>query len=144
MAFHYKSNYKLPLSFILFFVLAFFLLGEQLTALPTYLLGPGLDGNGPDKLHILDLPVGDAIHRPFAYLIIGTIIWALFRIFAWPLAWAIGAVLWALEQSTLTPLDQRPSISNIIFFTFVFWPILTLAPFLIYRWVDNKWKKKGR
>lgn len=140
----WKSNYKLPISFIIFFVLMFFLLGEQLPALPTYLLGPGLGGNAPDKLHLLDLSLGDALHRPIAYLIIGAIIWALFRIFTWPIAWAIGACLWALEQLTLTPLDQRPSVLNVAVFTLTFWGMLTLVPYFIYRYVDRKWRQKGK
>ncbi len=140
----WKSSYKLPVSFILFFVLAFFLIGEQLVALPIYLFGPGLDGNGPDKLHILDLDLSDAIHRPIAYIVIGTVIWVLFKIFAWPIAWVIGAFLWALEQLFLTPLDQRPSILNIIVFTFTFWIVLTLVPYFIYRAIDNKLGEKGK
>ena len=144
MSFNWRSNYKLPASFIIFFVLAFFLLGEQLTALPTYIFGPGLGGSGPDKLHILDLASGDALHRPFAYFVIGTVIWILFRTFAWPIAWFIGVSLWILEQQTLTPLDQRPSITNIITFTFTAWVILTLVPYFIYRWVDKKWGERGK
>lgn len=136
-----RSNYKLPLSFIIFFVLTFFLIGEQLPALPLYITGP--EGGG-DKVHILDLGPGDALHRPVAYLIIGTIIWALFRIFAWPVAWTLGALLWGLEQSFLTPLDQRPSISNIIIFTSTFWILLTLVPYFIYRWVDKRWGGVGK
>ncbi len=144
MFFNWKSNYKLPLSFIIFFILAFFLLGEQLPALPTYLFGPGIGGNGPDKLHILDLPLGDGLlHRPFAYIIIGTVIWILYRIFTWPLAWLVGAALWMLEQQTLTPLDQRPTLTNAIVFTSTFWVLLTLAPYLIYRWIDQKWGGKS-
>ena len=144
MPIHWKSNYKLPLSFIIFFVLVFFLLGEQLIALPIYLFGPGVGPGGPDKLHILDQPLGDALHRPFAYLIIGTVIWGLFRIFSWPLAWFVGAVLWILEQQTLTPLDQRPTLINAIFFTSTFWVLLTLVPYFIFRWVDKKWGAVGR
>ncbi len=140
----WKSNYKLPVSFILFFVLTFFLLGEQLVALPTYLIGPNLGGDGPDKVHILDLAPGDALHRPFAYVIIGVVIWVLFRIFFWSIAYLIGAALWILEQLTLTPLDQRPSILNVVVFTFTFWILLTLIPYFIYRWVDRKWGAKGR
>ncbi len=134
----------MPLSFILFFVLFFFLIGEQLVALPIYFIGPGLGESGPDKLHILDLHLSDAVHRPIAYVVIGSLIWVLFRVFAWPLAWILGAFLWALEQSFLTPLDQRPSISNIIFFTFTFWIALTLVPYFIYRAIDRKWGKKGK
>lgn len=141
----FKSAYKLPLSFILFFVLTFFLIGEQLPALPTYLIGPGLGENRSDtKVHILDLARGDALHRPIAYVIIGTIIWALFRAFPWPIAWIIGASLWVLEQLTLTPLDQRPSLSHTIFFTLTFWVVLTLVPYFIYRWVDRTWGGKGK
>lgn len=139
-----KSNYKLPISFILFFVLTFFLLGEQLPALPTYLFGPGLGGDGPEKLHILDLGLSDGLHRPFAYIIIGTVIWVLFRIFAWPIAWFLGASLWVLEQQTLTPLDQRPTLINAIVFTSTFWVFLTLVPYFIYRWVDRKWGGVGK
>ncbi|MBI4065081.1 hypothetical protein HY409_01800 [Candidatus Gottesmanbacteria bacterium] len=138
----WKSTYKLPLSFIVFFVLMFFLLGEQLPALPTY-FGFGPEG-GNGKPHILDLGPSDALHRPVAYILIGTVIWGLFRIFSWPLAWTLGASLWALEQLTLTPLDQRPSLSNVIVFTFTFWIILTLVPYFIYRWVDKKWGGEGR
>lgn len=141
MAF-WKSKYKLPASFIIFFVLTFFLIGEQLVALPLYLFGPAADG--ADKLHLLDLPLADAIHRPFVYLIIGTVLWALFRIFAWLIAWVIGAILWALEQSFLTPLDQRPSLPSIIFFIFTFWIVLTLTPYFIYRAIDRKWGKRGK
>jgi len=140
----WKSNYKLSVSFIIFFVLTFFLLGEQLVALPIYLFGPEINGDSADKLHILDLPPGDALHRPFAYLIIGTVIWILFRIFTWPLAWFVGAALWILEQQTLTPLDQRPTLINAIIFTSTFWTLLTLAPYFIYRWVDRKWGAQGK
>ncbi len=140
----WKSNYKLPLSFIIFFVLVFFLLGEQLPALPTYLLGAENVGDGPAKLHILDLGLSDSLHRPVAYLIIGTVIWILYRIFIWPLAWFVGAALWILEQRTLTPLDQRPTLINTIVFTSTFWVLLTLVPYFIYRWVDKKWGGEGR
>lgn len=141
----WRSRYKLPVSFILFFVLMFFLLGEQLPALPTYLLGPGSGGSGPNKLHILDLALTDGfLHRPFAYVIIGTVIWVLYRIFSWPLAWFIGAALWILEQRTLTPLDQRTTLMNTIVFTSTFWVLLTLAPYFIYRWVDRKWGGAGQ
>ncbi len=141
--FTWKSNYKLPISFIIFFVLMFFLIGEQLVALPIYLLGPGAGKDGPDKLHILDLGLSDSLHRPVAYLIIGTVIWILYRVFFWPIAWFVGAVLWILEQRTLTPLDQRPTLINTIIFTFTFWILLTLVPYFIYRWVDQKWGGKG-
>ncbi len=141
---NWRSNYELPASFIIFFVLTFFLIGEQLPALPTYLLGPGLGGDGPDKVHILDLGLSDSLHRPVAYLIIGTIIWVLFRVFFWPIAWCIGAALWALEQSFLTPLDQRPSLSNLMVFIPTFWTILTLTPYFIYRWADHTWGVKGK
>ncbi len=114
-------------------------------ALPIYLIGPGVGGNGPDKLHILDLALRDGLlHRPFAYLIIGTVIWVLYRIFTWPLAWLVGAALWIVEQRTLTPLDQRPTLINTIVFTFTFWIILTLVPYFIYRWVDKKWGGRGK
>lgn len=121
----------------------FFLLGEQLPALPTYLLGVENVGDGPAKLHILDLGLSDSLHRPVAYLIIGTVIWILYRVFFWPIAWFVGAVLWILEQRTLTPLDQRPTLINTIIFTFTFWILLTLVPYFIYRWVDQKWGGKG-
>ncbi|MBI2019864.1 hypothetical protein HYS94_00375 [Candidatus Daviesbacteria bacterium] len=111
--------------------------------MPIYLLGPGAGGDGPDKLHILDLGPGDALHRPVAYLIIGIVIWILFRIFAWPLAWFLGAALWILEQQTLTPLDQRPTLINAIVFTSTFWILLTLVPYFIFRWVDKKWGGGG-
>lgn len=140
----WRSNYKLPLSFIVFFVLTFFLVGEQLPALPRYLFEQTGAGS-PDKLHILDLSLSDGLlHRPFAYLIIGTVIWGLFRVFAWPLAWTIGAALWAVEQMTLTPLDQRPGVTNIIIFTFTAWILLTLVPYFIYKWVDQKWGGVGK
>ncbi len=142
--FFWKSNYKLPLTFIIFFVLLFFLLGEQLPALPTYLLEPENAGEGPAKRHILDLDSSDSLHRPFAYLIIGTVIWALYRKFNWPLAWFAGAILWILEQRTLTPLDQRPALTNTIVFTFTFWILLTLVPYFIFRWADQKWGGVGR
>ena len=141
---YWESRYKLPGSFIIFFVMAFFLIGEQLPALPTYLLGSGLSGDGPDKVHILDLAPGDALHRPIAYLIIGTVIWGLFRVFAWPIAYFLGAFLWILEQLTLTPLDQRPTIQNLIVFMPTFWTLLTLAPYFIYKKVDQKWGSIGK
>ncbi len=143
MSTNWKSSYKLPLSFIIFFVLTFFLVGEQLPALPTYLLGAESVGEGSAKLHILDLGLSDSLHRPVAYLIIGTVIWILFRTFAWPLAWFAGAGLWILEQRTLTPLDQRPTLINTIVFTFTFWIFLTLLPYFIYRWMDQKWGRVG-
>src|SRR3989338_7436289 len=140
----WKSDYKLPLTFILFFVLLFFLLGEQLPALPTYLFGSENGGEGPAKLHILDLDLRDSLHRPFAYLIIGTVIWALYRKFSWPLAWFMGAILWIVEQRTLTPLDQRPTLTNTIVFTSTFWILLALGPYFIFKWVDQKLGSVGR
>src|SRR3972149_4644786 len=104
----WKSKYKLPISFILFFVLTFFLIGEQLAAFPTYLFGPEMAGGDSAQVHILDLGFNDALHSPIAYVVIGTVIWGLFRILAWPVAWILGAALLALEQLALTPLDQRP------------------------------------
>jgi len=139
----WESDYKLPLTFIIFFVLLFFLLGEQLPALSTYLLRPETVGEGA-KLHILDLDSSDSLHRPFAYLIIGTVIWILYRILTWPLAWFAGAALWILEQRTLTPLDQRPTLINTIIFTSTFWVLLTLVPYFIFRLVDKKWGGVGR
>lgn len=138
----WKSNYKLPLSFIVFFVLMFFLLGEQLPALPLYLVGPAADHE--NKLHILDLNPSDALHRPIAYVIIGIIIWVLFRVFSWPIAYFLGAALWTLEQLTLTPLDHRPSIPNLMFFIPTFWTLLTLVPYFIYKKVNQKWGGMGR
>lgn len=43
----WKAKYKLPACFILFFILTFFLIGEQLPALPTYVFGPGVGGESP-------------------------------------------------------------------------------------------------
>lgn len=143
MRINWGNNYKLPLSFIIFFVLTFFLIGEQLPSLPTYLFGH-IGGNGPDKVHILDLASGDALHRPVAYLIIGAVIWALFRVFTWPIAYFLGASLWILEQLTLTPLDQRPSIQNLMVFMPTFWILLTLVPYFIYKKVDQKWGGTGK
>lgn len=137
----WKSNYKLPISFIIFFVLMFFLVGEQLPSVTLYLFGPS--ETHENKLHILDLAPGDALHRPVAYLIIGTVIWGLFRTFSWPLAYIIGTSLWTLEQLTLTTLDQRPSLQHSIIFALTFWVLLTLAPYFIYRRVDQKWGGKG-
>ncbi len=148
-AFNWKSKYKLPISFIVFFVLTFFLIGEQLVALPIYLIGPGLGGNGPDKLHILDLGPSDALHRPVAYLIFAIINWGLFRIFAWPVVWIVGSTLWTLNQLLLMPLDRRPVISGLsslaiyIIHSFIIWGILTLVPFFIYRAVARKWGRGG-
>lgn len=141
---NWRSNYKIPISFIIFFVLTFFLIGEQLPALPTYLFGSSLGGDGVDKVHILDLAPGDALHRPIAYLIIGAVIWGLFRIFAWPIAYFLGASLWVLEQLTLTPSDHRPSIQNLMFFIPTFWTLLTLVPYFIYKKVDQKWGDVGK
>lgn len=145
MSVKWRNSYKLPVSFIVFFGLTFFLIGEQLPALPTYLLGPGAGEGGPSKVHILDLALMDGLlHRPFAYLIIGTVIWILYRIFTWPLAWFLGAVLWVLEQQTLTPLDQRKTLVNTIIFTATFWILLTLVPYFAYRWVDRRWGRQGK
>jgi len=147
MPFNWRSNYKLPLSFIVLFVLMFFLLGEQLPALPTYFgLGPE-GGNG--KPHILDLDPSDALHRPVAYLIIAAVIWGLFRIFDWPIVWIVGSTLWILNQLFLTPLDRRPVISGLsslavyIIHDFILLGILTLVPFFIYRTVARKWGVVG-
>lgn len=146
---NWKSTYKLPLSFIIFFVLVFFLLGEQLPALPIYLFGPGV-GNSGDKVSILDLNPGDALHRPLAYILFGTFNWILFRFFTWPLVWTIGGTLWTIDQLFLTPPDHRPSISglpSLIFYiltSFTLWGVLTLVPYFIYRAVDRKWGGKGK
>lgn len=143
----WKSDNKLPLSFIIFFALMFFLLGEQLVALPTY-FGMGPEG-GNAKPHILDTAFTDAIHRPPVYVIIGAIIWGLFRIFAWPIVWIAGSTLWTLYQLLLIPLDRRPIISGIsslaiyIIHSFVIFGILTLVPFFIYRAVASRWGAGG-
>ncbi len=143
----WKSKYKLPLSFIVFFVLMFFLVGEQLVALPTY-FGFGPEG-GNGKPHILDLGLSDALHRPVAYVVFAIITWGLFRAFAWPIVWIVGSTLWTLNQLLLMPLDRRPVISGLsslaiyIIHSFIIWGILTLVPFFIYRAVARKWGRGG-
>lgn len=137
---NWHADRELPLSFIIFFVLMFFLLGEQLPALPLYIGAPHGDS---EKVHILDLAPGDALHRPIAFLIIAIIIWFLFRTFAWPIAYFLGASLWILEQLTLTPLDQRPSIANLILFMPTFWTLFTLLPYFIYKKVAQREGVRG-
>ena len=145
----WKGDRKLPLNFILFYVLVFFLLGEQLTTLPTYLIGAGIDGNGPDKLHILDLPSGDALHRPLFYFLFGAINWAFFRIFAWPIALIIGEILWLSNQFFWIPVDRRPQLFGVsdaisyISKSFVIWGVLALVPYFSYKAIERKWGKKG-
>lgn len=145
--FSWRSNYALPLSFIIFFVLIFFLIGEQLTALPTY-FGMGPEG-GNGKPHILDTALTDAIHRPFVYVGIGAVIWGLFRIFAWPIVWTLGSTLWTLNHLFLIPLDRRPIISGPSFLviyiiqSFIIFGILTLVPFFIYKAVAHRWGAGG-
>ena len=67
-----KGDRKFSPSFILFFILMLFLIGEQIIALPLYIVGP-IGDQGPDKLHILDLAPLDAIHRPLFYFLFGLI-----------------------------------------------------------------------
>ena len=149
---NWKSSYKLSLNFIIFFVLVFFLIGEQLPALPIYLGWPHGDSN---KVHILDLPAGDKMHRPAAYLIIATADFLLLRFLSWPLAWLIAGSLWTIDQVFIGPGEPGKILSFTTSFTisaakimasiwgFISWGILGLSPYFLYRWVDKKWGGRG-
>lgn len=146
MTFSWKSNYKLPLSFIVFFVLMFFLIGEQLTALPTYLVG----SQGSDTIHILDKAPADALHRPIAYLVIALVIWALLRYLNWKVAYITSGILWQIDQWFLTPnkhpdseIPGLPGVLPTVIATFIFWGLLVLGPYFLYRWIDKKWGIRG-
>lgn len=138
---NWRGDHKFPLSFIIFFVLTFFLIGEQLPALPLYLGGP----TGGDKVSILDLNPGDALHRPLVYFLIGAVNWILLRRFAWYIVWIVGAILAILEQFFLTPLDQRPPVTyTSALIILIAWGVFTLVPYFIYKAVDRRWAEKGR
>lgn len=151
MSINWKSSYKLPLSFIIFFVLTFFLLGEQLPVLSPYIFGP----HEGDAIHILARAPADALHRPVAYLIIATICWLLLRFFSWPLVWIISGTLWVMDQLFIRPGEPGKYFSFTFSFTlstekiinsivvFLGWGILALLPYFIYRWIDKKWGGKG-
>ena len=135
----WKSNYKLSISFIIFFVLFFFLLGEQLPALPLYIGAP--HGNS-DKVHILDLAPGDALHRPIAYLIIAVINWLVFRTFAWPIAFALGDLIAIVDQFFFIPEPASPTLSSALKIS-IAWVVFTLVPYFLFRWIEKKWAGKG-
>lgn len=140
---NWRSEWKLPASYIFFFVLMFFLLGEQLPALPLYILGPGNAGEGPDKLHILDLPLPDAAHRPLFYLLFGFLSWLLFRFLSWPVVWISAFVMWAVFHWFLPEQGASPYASLAIS-VFIGVGIFLLVPYFMYRAVDRKWGAKGR
>lgn len=136
---NWRGERKLSPSFILFFVLIFFLLGEQLPALPLYLGRP----HG-EKLAILDLPAGDALHRPIAFVLIGVFNWLLFRTFTWPVAYGVGGFLAIVDQFFLTAPDQRSAVNFISTLTILFaWGVFTLVPYFLYRWIEGKWAETG-
>lgn len=133
----FKSNYKLPLSFILFFVLAFFLLGEQLSTLPTY-LGASFDGT----VHILDKAWTDALHRPLFYFLFAIIAWLVFRFFHWLLAWVASEVV--LSLLIHMPPENISKLGSFRLDKFIVIAALTLVPYFIFRAIDKKWGVKGQ
>lgn len=145
--FTWRSTYALPLSFILFFILAGVFLGEQLPALPTY-LG---DITHPDnKPSILDVATpGDTGVVFFIYAVFGTILWILFRFLNWRLVWVIGALIgllaeWFLftgKSGNLTP-SQNPIGSTI--FLIIIWSVISVVPYFIFRSIDRRWGSRGR
>ena len=132
-----KGDRKFSPSFILFFILMLFLIGEQIIALPLYIVGP-IGDQGPDKLHILDLAPLDAIHRPLFYFLFGLIGWIILRLIRWPLAWISAFVIWNIFQ--LVP-PSKPGLSIFVFFGVGFF---LLVPYFIHQGIDRKWGKKGR
>lgn len=137
----WRGDRTFPASYILFFVLMFFLLGEQLTALPIYIVGPGLGGEGPDKLHILDLAPTDALHRPLFYLLFGVISWLLFRLLSWPLVWISAFAIWNVFHWLLPEQGGAPDLTLGVFIGV---GVFAVVPFLIYRAVGRRWGGKGR
>ncbi len=136
---YWRSDRKLPVSFFLFFFLTFFLMGEQLVALPLYLFGPVSEG-GADKVAILDLAPSDALHRPLFYLLFSFISWMLFRSLNWPIVWIGASTMWLVFKWLLPDPSKTPSI----IWTFVGVGIFILTPYFIYRTVDRRWGVKGR
>ncbi|MBI4009783.1 MAG: hypothetical protein HY361_01115 [Candidatus Aenigmarchaeota archaeon] len=136
----WRGDRKLPASFILFFVLTFFLLGEQLLALPLYLIGPGTGGDGPDKVSILDMSLSDALHRPLFYLLFGFISWIMFRSLSWPIVWIGASTIWLVFKWFL----PDPGDTQNIIGTFIGVGFFIVIPYFIYRTVDRKWGTKGR
>ena len=136
---NWRGDNKLSPISIFFFLLLFFLLGEQLLALPTSLAGPGLNGEGPDKLHILDLAPGDALHRPIFYFIFGTISWLLFRFLSWPLVWVSATIFWVVFKLLLPDPDQT---AYTLIFSVV--TVLIVIPGIIYRAIGRKWGERGQ
>lgn len=134
---NWKSDYKLPLSFIIFFVLTFFLIGEQLSALPTYL------GATPNNtVHILDKAATDALHRPLFYFLFAIIAWLAFRFLHWFLAWALSEV--ALSLLIHMPPEDISKLGGIRVDKFIVISVLTLAPYFTFRAIDKKWGVKGQ
>ncbi len=135
----WRGDRNFPKSFILFFVLTFFLLGEQLIALPIYLVGP-ISGDGPDKVSILDLALSDALHRPLFYLLFGVISWIMFRSLRWPIVWICASVIWMIFKWYF----PDPGKTQDPFWTFIGVGFFILTPYFIYLVVDRKWGAKGR
>lgn len=135
----WKSNYELPASFIIFFLLMFFLIAEQLTALPNYL------GIVPQEsattIHILDKAPTDALHRPIFYFLFAIIVWLLFRFLSWPIVWVGAWSLWSVFKWFFPDEghSRNPSI-----WVFIGVGVFLLVPYFIYRAVDRKWVKRGR
>ncbi len=137
---NWREDRKLSASFILFFVLTFFLLGEQIIALPLYLIGPGIGGGGPDKVSILDMSLSDALHRPLFYLLFGFISWILFRSLSWPIVWVSASTIWFIFKWFL----PDPGKTQSPIWTLIGVGFFVLTPYFIYRNVDRTWGAKGR
>lgn len=143
----WRADYRLPVSFIVFFVLAGILLGEHFPALPTYLSNINDPGNKPSVLDAGSL--GDIGVVPVIYTVFGSILWLLFRFLNWRLVLVGGALIGTLAEwflfthkETGAIISANPFGATIFFITV--WGVISLVPYFLYRKIDRKWGARGR
>lgn len=140
----WRSDYALPISFIIFFLLAGMILGEYLPSLPVY-FG---DMSHHPKVSILDTGgLGDMGVVPVIYAVFGSMLWVLYRLLNWRLVWLAGVILGTLAELFLFRGDQRPEFSSVfgagLFFTTV-WSVISLVPYFSFESIDRRWGSRGR
>lgn len=147
LKFSWHGDRSFPISFIIFFTLAAVFLGEHLPVIIGFL---GNHYNAYDsKPSMLDLGgLGDAGVVFVIYGVFGTILWALFRYFSWPVILLVGATLGGVAEVFLFINEQNPAedavnLANIVS-TFIIWGgFISVIPQTIYQKIIRQWGRQG-
>lgn len=148
LRFLWRGERSFPISFIAFFVFGAVFLGEHLPVIIGFL---GNHYDTPDaKLSPFDLGgFGDAVLVYITYLVFGSVLWLLFRLFSWPVIILIGAALGGVAEVFLFLNEQNPaedtlSLWFLISSLIVWGGLISVIPQIIYQNISGRWGGRGR